>query len=1305
MPIHWNTSKDVWQDLVQHVAERTVHEAEQRGWTDFYHVSPRANRESIQNMGLMGENGTSPWGDPHERGQPHGNYMFDNSQDAENYAWNLKDREQGSSPYEEMPYEYPDPPEDFHTWPEEQQDEWYDNVEPVERIEDPNGYDVWKVNTRNLPIHRDPEMSIGADSPHTPSTLQQSYRSDDYPSTHDQYGGAWQQQMAENMRTQGQTPRRFYTPEAVEPQRMQLQQHMPSWDMTEEEMYNRMDDPETTEQESPASWDEMNLRRPQFPAHSSWHFADAGTTFNPVAPIDELTNYLSEGAGSASGMLNPNNALSPDAHPEANLSNPNMNPTLPGAFNNPSNPKLNADLPGAQTNLANPEFNPSTPGAQNNPSNPSYNTALPGAVNNPASPSLNPAYPGSMTNPSTPYHNPDYPNPSGIGQRPDDLGPNASFPAQVQSNARTWAPVRSWEPREASDPWGTGRWPAISPDESGYYYHEAPTTERDRIQAHGLIPGRPSIHERWDNAPNKAHMKARDDTGVYVTNQPGHAEHIFDEPMDTWRIPSSQVTSIKTDTAFNGGGRIMHPVQPEMHEPFEMKGPQDHHFMPWHVPGPTEPDQHMLNVGPHYEGQSGVAEPPPEFYNDELHGYNQQLYDDKSPNAWGLGMPNRVWGSVREWTPYVAMPREADYYHGAPTSERDRIMQHGLQPGNPQLNGMWQLQDAGFTPEEAMRQVHHRTTEPGVYMADGMDTAYKDNGRNDVWHINPDYIDENQLKRDPNWGNSGISPAPIPAEALTLQQPSEDAMWSQHEQDTAAQQLEQQRQERQEYDANKGAWGIGQPVMSREASSYWHVTDDPNFQVNPNQIPFDTNEGKKPGLFVSQDPHYWASMFNSHPEELASNEYENETPRGYLAEMNVQPEGFGNRGYGQEWFIDHPSQDQVKRVWPMQEGLNEYDRQAPDREQEAIQQWQHTGALDFNPGGHPFRQNKQWMQEWGRGAITPDGEMHTWPESQALHNEMIHQLGFTPYSDDSVTFRISPQGQVRPQDVGPWQNKSDSWIEQQIASRDPRLNSGSVDPEWQRAQGWDPDTGEWIGSHTAATHKIGGMPAEMVPIDALQHLREWDRRPGQDAGADQAYWDKLKGHIAEHGIEEPLSIEYNPNAGSGYLGEGNHRLAIAQELGMTHVPAYVYRSTKTAPDWPMQPMHQPGQYKMLDARGFSQFGQYMKPSDIGLPTAGPFESPSDDWYQQQRAERTAADIPGSEMGDANQHADPTEPRPAAPGFPKGCTCDEGLKLECPVHGMHATEADYDHSWSIPEGSPIGWPQADQPRGWAAPYSS
>jgi 2'-5' RNA ligase len=47
---------------------------------------------------------------------------------------------------------------------------------------------------------------------------------------------------------------------------------------------------------------------------------------------------------------------------------------------------------------------------------------------------------------------------------------------------------------------------------------------------------------------------------------------------------------------------------------------------------------------------------------------------------------------------------------------------------------------------------------------------------------------------------------------------------------------------------------------------------------------------------------------------------------------------------------------------------------------------------------------------------------------------------------------------------------------------------------------------------------------------------------------------------------------------------------------------------------------------------------------------------------------------------------------------QGCTCREGYKLDCPVHGLHATEQGYDHSWSIPESNPVGYPQ-DQPRNY------
>lgn len=47
---------------------------------------------------------------------------------------------------------------------------------------------------------------------------------------------------------------------------------------------------------------------------------------------------------------------------------------------------------------------------------------------------------------------------------------------------------------------------------------------------------------------------------------------------------------------------------------------------------------------------------------------------------------------------------------------------------------------------------------------------------------------------------------------------------------------------------------------------------------------------------------------------------------------------------------------------------------------------------------------------------------------------------------------------------------------------------------------------------------------------------------------------------------------------------------------------------------------------------------------------------------------------------------------------QGCTCEEGAKLDCPVHGMNPTEQDYDHSWSIPQGHPVGYPDS-QPRSY------
>lgn len=263
--------------------------ADQRGWTDFYHVSPRANRESIQNLGLMGDSGSSPWSDPWRRNQPYGNYMFDNPQDAENYAHTLRDQDRGNGyDDEEDRYDYPELPEGFDEWPEERQDEWHDGAgQPAELTEDPYGYDIWKVNTRGLPIHRDPESAINQSDPLTPRQLQDDYRDLDYPDLHGAMGGEpWTQQLVDHIDSYGGVPRRYYTPEQVDRGRLQLHQHLPRWNMADEGWY---EEPETREQEVPLAWDEMQLRRPQFPAHSKvaetlYHWTDASDLHDWMDP-------------------------------------------------------------------------------------------------------------------------------------------------------------------------------------------------------------------------------------------------------------------------------------------------------------------------------------------------------------------------------------------------------------------------------------------------------------------------------------------------------------------------------------------------------------------------------------------------------------------------------------------------------------------------------------------------------------------------------------------------------------------------------------------------------------------------------------------------------------------------------------------------------------------------------------------------------------------------------------------------------------------------------------------------------------
>lgn len=86
--------------------------------------------------------------------------------------------------------------------------------------------------------------------------------------------------------------------------------------------------------------------------------------------------------------------------------------------------------------------------------------------------------------------------------------------------------------------------------------------------------------------------------------------------------------------------------------------------------------------------------------------------------------------------------------------------------------------------------------------------------------------------------------------------------------------------------------------------------------------------------------------------------------------------------------------------------------------------------------------------------------------------------------------------------------------------------------------------------------------AEMVPIKQIEQFMEHDRLLAPWAGPNKikSKIKDLADDIAQNGMKEPLMLEFNPETGFGYIGEGNHRIAIAKMLGLEEVPVRVNRS-------------------------------------------------------------------------------------------------------------------------------------------------
>jgi hypothetical protein len=268
------------------------------GFGHMYHVSPRKNRESILANGLTGfsrDQVGSPWGEGFYRkyNQPPGNYFFDNPEDAHEYVYSLGDRAHkdhgpgfpGDDPeamWEER-YEQEEPPEGFHEWPSDEQDAWYDNHDYQEREDDPQGYDIWKVQTAGHPMLPDPETRL-VQKPTDLGNVHDKYQKhldvldhEDRPSLaelHREVGGY-----------SGSEPNRYYSPVDVHPSRIQLHRHVPRWDMTTDTYHDLMDN--SYERESPQLWKRLPLTEVPMPGHESSVRTSSWPVVHIARPVDD----------------------------------------------------------------------------------------------------------------------------------------------------------------------------------------------------------------------------------------------------------------------------------------------------------------------------------------------------------------------------------------------------------------------------------------------------------------------------------------------------------------------------------------------------------------------------------------------------------------------------------------------------------------------------------------------------------------------------------------------------------------------------------------------------------------------------------------------------------------------------------------------------------------------------------------------------------------------------------------------------------------------------------------------------------
>lgn len=533
-------------------------------YPELFHVSPRANRESIQAKGLIGHEDvgatSSPWAQ--DVGQPHGNYFFDNEQDAREYVAILHGQVHPTDPHPgdgdidtEDRYHWPEEPED---WNEEENGPWEEHADSdaTAATEDPQGYDIHRVHALGLPVYQDPEPRLEA-----------LRRGEEVPETHERARELSQPQDPDDEWATydgSSSPIRYHVPAHVEPNRIQLHQHVPRWDLTEQSFHDMLEDEDYNRRQVPNPMHAVPYETPEAYQQAIQKFHEGAVDWEPVRNAPPPSSTLSRVAGDYDYRMHHQAPGSEESAPMHDLSQivPEDIYTKPHFYTriSPDQPWNLESWRAAKKVRGKPEAMV-----------PIYRATPAGVIN-----------PGDWVTPSEAYarqHAKHYEDPaldmpvvskvvpaSHLHWDANDINEYGYNPPQESG-----APVE----RQASgeqEPEPTcstcqgdgvvGESMLDCPDCSAtgtrpWLYHMAPASARASIGSQGLRPALPSASGRW---PDNESVRAQPH-GVYLTEDPESIQEAMGAGMDTWRVHPYGVREPQQDGAW-GDTYTQHPVEP-----------------------------------------------------------------------------------------------------------------------------------------------------------------------------------------------------------------------------------------------------------------------------------------------------------------------------------------------------------------------------------------------------------------------------------------------------------------------------------------------------------------------------------------------------------------------------------------------------------------------------------------------------------------------------------------------------------------------------------------------------------------------